>query len=529
MHAALASAISGALYFLGYLGFGYAPLLCFFLIPLWWALERSDGTARGFGLGCLFGAVAYLGGHDWLLVLLDVFLAEERALGLALFVGYGLWFSLLFGLYGAGFHALRKRGVGLLSAAIPLWIVLEWVVPLLFPVYAGAGLIDALPLVQIADLGGPLLLSAQLLAINAGVWFAVSGAGLGGSARLMRIGGVVVLLVASLLYGFVQQQRYGVRESGLEVGLVQANLGVLEKRNQAERSHRKHVEMSRTLLAAQPSLELLIWPETAYMRAITGPLPVSGLLIRSRLDVPLLFGAPLLDASEKRRIGAERVEAAQHNAALMMDERGMIASAYRKNLLVPFAEQVPFASWWAEEEAAPAHAQTFASSDALVALTLGEFRIATPICYEAVRPDFVRRLVVESGANLIVTLANDAWFGDSREPRLHLQLARLRAIELRRDLVRATNSGISAFVDAYGRVNARTGLLEEATLTGIVAAEQSISVYARAGDWPGPVALAWLVGAFAWTRTCPRRTRAAPITPSTETRVPQHEDDPHER
>jgi apolipoprotein N-acyltransferase len=138
--------------------------------------------------------------------------------------------------------------------------------------------------------------------------------------------------------------------------------------------------------------------------------------------------------------------------------------------------------------------QDFAAATDTPALRLGAHRLATPICYEAIRPEFVRRMVRASGADLIVTLANDAWFGDSQEPWMHLALARLRAIEHRRWLVRATNSGISALVDPTGAVVARTGVLERANLRGTVRAMDGTTVYARFGDWPGWLALVAVAG-----------------------------------
>jgi apolipoprotein N-acyltransferase len=142
------------------------------------------------------------------------------------------------------------------------------------------------------------------------------------------------------------------------------------------------------------------------------------------------------------------------------------------------------------------HAEKFAAATTLPALQLGPWRIATPICYEAVRPEFVRRMMAAAHPHLLVTLANDAWFGDSQEPWLHLGLAELRAIEQRRWLVRATNSGVSAIVDPAGRVIARTGLLTRANLHGTVHPLAGETFYAWAGDWPGWLSLVAVAAAL---------------------------------
>jgi apolipoprotein N-acyltransferase len=105
-------------------------------------------------------------------------------------------------------------------------------------------------------------------------------------------------------------------------------------------------------------------------------------------------------------------------------------------------------------------------------------------------------MVASADPHLIVTLANDAWFGDSAEPWMHLALARLRAVEHRRWLVRATNSGISAIVDPAGRLTARTGLLTRDNLRGTVHLLAGRTLYGRVGDWPGWAAAVTLLVAL---------------------------------
>ena len=116
--------------------------------------------------------------------------------------------------------------------------------------------------------------------------------------------------------------------------------------------------------------------------------------------------------------------------------------------------------------------------------------MATPICYEAAVPGFVRRMVAEAQPNLLVMLSNDAWFGDSHEPWIHLAVARMRAIEHHRFAVRATNSGVSAIIDPAGRLVTRSGLLTRENLRGTVQAFDGETLYGRAGDWAG-----WLAAA----------------------------------
>jgi len=509
----LQAALGGALYCLGYVGYGLWPLLIVFLVPLWLALDgRSDDGAalapraqrprplRAALLGGVFGAVAYAGGFGWLWRLAEVFLAGNLLVGGVLWLGYGLWFALGFAIYAALFAALRAHSASVALAGIAPLLLVEWLQPQIFTVNAGAGLIHAPLLVQIVDLGGPLLASALLGALNVVVF--VTWRWLCGGDATPRVAWAVgVLLVAATsLYGWQRTAAIAARDASatsLQVGIVQANLGVLEKRTQGVITHERHLAQTRELLRDGP-LDLVVWPETAYVRGLRRPLPISGLLVVEDLGVPLLFGGTSVDEHGGRRV--------KSNSAFLVAADGTIHDAYDKNLLIPLAEYAPLASVFPQIGAWLPHVQDFAASSETPPLRLGAHRIATPICYEAIRPDFVRRMVRASAPHLLVTLANDAWFGDSHEPHMHLALARLRAIEHRRWLVRATNSGISALVDASGAVVAQTGVLTRENVRGTVRLRDDATLYGRLGDWPGWLALL----AVALTAAAARRGSGSP-------------------
>jgi apolipoprotein N-acyltransferase len=493
------AAAGGALYFLGYLGWGIWPCLLVFLVPLWAALERG-GRRAALAAGLVFGLAAYAGGFLWLWCLVGPFLDGNRTLGGALWLAYGAWFALGFGVYAALCSALRGRGWPLGVAGIAPLVAVEWLQPQIFPLYAGNALVSAPILAQSADLGGPLLLTAlvavpNLAAFETWRWWR------GRRSRplaVWTVAAAVTLAVAG--YGRVRMTAVdaAVRAApALRVGVVQANLGILEKSVQSLVTHARHLELTRALLA-DGDLDLVVWPETAYVRGVRGPLPVSGRPIVEDISVPLLFGAGSVREEDGRR--------RKSNSAFLVGADGMIRDGYDKNLLIPFAEHVPLAGvlpidWFP-------HVEEFAAARDTPALRLGAWRIATPICYEAIRPEFVRRMMRASEPHLIVTLANDAWFGDSHEPWLHLALARLRAIEHRRFVVRSTNSGVSAVVDPVGRVVAQTGVLTRENLRATVHPLEGETVYGRLGDWPGWLAVA-LVALGLVVSPAPRRGTSA--------------------
>ncbi|MFN8546259.1 MAG: apolipoprotein N-acyltransferase [Candidatus Binatia bacterium] len=485
--APFAWAISGGgLYCLGFVGYGVWPLVLVFLVPLWSALERARETRAPAPavIGLVFGLAAYAGGFPWLWRLVDVFLDGNRLLGAALWLAYGAWFAAGFAVYAALFHRIRRRGWSVALAGIPPLLAIEWLQPQLFPVHAGSALVYATPWIQTADLGGPLLLSA-LVGLANGTIFETWACWRGRRPRPLA-GWVAALAIALVAFAYGQVRLAGLEAAigtapALRVGVVQANLGLIEKRTQSLVSQRRHLEQTRELLA-DGGVDLVVWPETAYVRGLRRPLPISGQPILEDVAVPLLFGGTSVAEEDGRRRAS--------NSAFLIGADGVIRDAYDKNLLIPLAEYPPLADLVPAIARWFPHLQEFSAATETPALRLGPWRIATPICYEAVRPDFVRRMVEEARPHLLVTLANDAWFGDSQEPWMHLALARLRAVEHRRFLVRSTNSGVSAVVDPGGRIIARTGLLTRETLRATVHMLDGRTVYDRFGDWPGWLAVA---------------------------------------
>ena len=481
-----AAALGGVLYFLGYLGWAVWPCLLVFLAPLWAALDDASASRARVSLllGATFGLTAYAGGFLWLWYLVATFLDGNRAFGVVLWILFGLWFAAGYVLYALAFRRIRRRGWPLVVAGVPPLLLLEWLQPQLFPLYAGAGLVTVPLLVQTADLGGPLLLTALLAAPSLALvatWRWWQGRAPRPVSTWLATGAA---MVAVLVYGWWRIAGVDalVRDAPeLRVGIVQANLGVMEKEAQAVVTHRRHLEQTRELLAEGP-LDLVVWPETAYVRGLRRPLPIAGQLVREDLRVPLLFGASSVYEEEGRRRST--------NAAFLVGADGMIRDAYDKNLLIPLAEYVPLAGILPSLERWFPHVGEFRASTEMPALALGPWRLAAPICYEVIRPEFVRRMMRASSPHVLVTLANDAWFGDSHEPWLHLGLARLRAVEQRRYLVRATNSGVSAVVDPAGRLVARSGLFTRESLRATIRPLEGRTVYARLGDWPGWAALA---------------------------------------
>ncbi len=507
----------GCCYALANVGWGWWPLAFVCLVPLWRALADASGRSglHGFVLGLLFGAAIYAAGFGWLFPLAGHFI-DSVAGASALWLVHGVWCAVGVGRYALGGGWLLLRwGPGWASLTLPL-ILLEAVQVNLFPAYIGAGLVYQGQLAQLAGLGGTLLLSTLVVAINALVLRALNGRTL---PRCMSTLGVAALVLAlASWFGHMQLIRETpVGENrAVHVGIVQNNVvratagGDQSKAALDRRAHERNLYLSRQLLDAR-SLDLLVWPESAFGRALRRPLPLDAQMIRRDIAVPLLFGATSSFHHEGR--------AASANSVFLSDRQGRIEQVYDKQLLLPFAETVPglallgglsgklsgklssespdalpglvgqarirrwldaYQAWIAR--LFPWH-QGFRPGPGRRALSQAGLRIATPICFEVIHPGYVRRMVRGGAANMIVTIANDAWFGDTQAPVMHLAMARLRAIEHGLWVVRATNSGISAFIDPRGGVVAQTPLFREAAVSATVYGGTAATLYARYGNW----------------------------------------------
>jgi apolipoprotein N-acyltransferase len=162
--------------------------------------------------------------------------------------------------------------------------------------------------------------------------------------------------------------------------------------------------------------------------------------------------------------------------------------------LVPFGEYVPFGSLLTFVGPLIEAVSAFSPGDRVTMMPVDGHMATTAICYEVVYPHLIRRGVLQ-GSELLTTVTNDAWYGDSSAAFQHFELAAMRSIEQGRYLARAANTGISGIVDPYGRVLARTGLFETTTVVGEVRFLQERTVYATIGDLPAQLAvLLTLVG-----------------------------------
>lgn len=492
------SAFGGVVLFLGWAGFGIWPLELVALVPLWAAVElvAKRPWRSAFGVGWLYGTVGMAGGYHWMFEFSQEFSGFGWLVNLGIFVGFSMYLGLQYATQGLLYHIARVRGWSVGVAGLSTLVVTEWLFPKLFPVYLSNALLSQSLLVQTADLGGPLLVSVLVGVINVALFEALRW--WRGERKTPRVVFAAALGYVSfaLIYGAARIPQVDAQVQtapSLEVGLVQVNLGVYEKQQHMIEGHRRHVEQSLELERDGP-LDLLVWPESAYnYPRFHRTLPIIAKEVRQDLESPILFGALSVER------GTPYLQL--YNTVFLIDEAGIIGQSYDKTHLAMFGEYLPFGDRFPVLYQLSPNTGRFAPGRHWRPLSLGKWRVSTPVCYEDVLPSLVRAMVNEGDPHILINLTNDAWFGDTQEPWIHLRLAQFRAIEHRRYLVRATNSGVSAIIDPAGRVVASTGVRTRENLRGTVHMMEGQTLYARLGDWPGWLSL--FVTGFALVRRRP--------------------------
>ena len=466
--------LSGALVALGFVGFGFFPLMWFSLVPVLFAVRGLDGK-QVILVGSLFGAFANFGGYFWLHGTLVEFAGLPSPVSLAmvlvLVTALGLIFAIL--LWSV------RRAESLLGVA-PVWTLavvhpaLEFVFPNLFPYNIGASQYRFVAITQFVEWTGLLGVTSLVGMVN-GAFFELAESRLARRrpvfTRLLVPAAVFVLALGYgwIRIGQVDEKTDSVRH--LTVGLVQTNQGAKEKNSRIDEVRESHLEMSRGMIAARSGIDLVVWPE-AVLFAESWDLDKVG----KRLDL----GVPLLSGALVRGEGSK-----QTNSILAFDAQGAFRGRFDKVQLVPFSETMPFVDRFPGLRKLHPTGRFIERGKGGGNLRAAGASLLPMICFEDILPGILReRWHLGGSASVLLNVSNDSWFGDSHEPAIHLALASFRSIESRRALIRATNTGISAIVDPVGRMVSRSGPGTRETLVADVPLieDGSATPYLRYGD-----------------------------------------------
>lgn len=454
------------------------------LLPLLWVLRRSTSPKRAFLSGWIMGTATNLVGFYWLGYTISVFGGYSSGVSGLIFLLFALYsgiplafFSLLVGRYGPGSLSLFPP---------LLWVAIEYWFPLLFPWHLANSQSYVLSLIQSADLVGPYGMSFLLVWVNTAL-FRIAGAyhSRKGDWRVAFWEALIAgaALVGFLLYG---QLRLGVISAGisaapsLSLAAVQGNISIRHKEKIAYLE--SNLDSYKRLTREARGVNLVIWPESAVetwipenIRQIPPELLPEGLPSTSFF---LVFGV----RSFRRDPTTPNLVA--FNSAFLVDGRGRVLSRYHKQVLLAFGEYIPFWRVLSKLPGLPPIGEGFIPGDGPRTLNSSpKVKLAPLICYEDLMPWLSRRFVAESKANLLVNLTNDAWFGNTAAPWQHARLAAWRAVETRRTLVRATNTGLTTVINPRGEILATLPTFSSGVLTAQVPLMEGQTLYVRFGDW----------------------------------------------
>ena len=483
--------------------FGHPAFAWIALTPLIVAIARSPesagSTRRAFLLGVAAGAVYFSGTLYWLVETMTTFGGLSTPLAI---VAAGALVAYL-ALFPAAFAVIVmriRRGIGLFAAiglAPAIWVATELGRQYVWDGFPwellGYSQITFLPIAQLASVTGVYGLSALIALVSAGF---ASSVLLRGRQRWLLAGAAAGSVAICVLWGYQRLARADLTRTGepVRVAVLQGNIAQEDKWNPslADAITDRYLRMTREALARGATF--VLWPESSTPFYFEQDLVRGGAIRRLAQE----SGATFLIGSDQvepiRAATRDEPAALYYNAAFLVKPDGQVGAVYRKMHLVPFGEYVPLKSILFFAGTIVEAVSDFTAGTVPVLLPVGRHMASTAICYEVIYGSLMRQFVVD-GSELLTTITNDAWYGTSSAAFQHWDQAAMRAIENGRYLARAANTGISGFVDPYGRVMAKSGLFEDAMLVEELRFIQTRTVYSRIGDLVAWLCLALTIAA----------------------------------
>ncbi len=464
-----AAGLTGLLLPLAFAPFGWYPLAVPILISLMF-LCTGEAPREAAWRGFWFGFAAFTSGAYWLYISVHMFggapIIVAVVLMLSLFCVMAVYTALV---------AAAASAVGGLAPIVcwcllwpALFTVAEWLRGFLFTGFPwlalGYGQIDG-PLAAWAPVVGVYGVSFITVMLAGSLLVLVRGQS---GARVIAVSLMVALGCAT----FVVQQADWTEPLGdeLRVSLVQGSIS--QDRKWLAEQLQPTLELYGRMTFSQDA-DLVVWPEVAV--------PALASQVRSFLDA---VDAEARNRNQQIYLGILTLDRDKNQYRNSLIGLGQHTDEYHKRHLVPFGEFFPvpdFARRWMRSAGLP-NQDTLAGSDQQLPLLFGELRLAPTICYEDAYG--AEQLGFLPEANLLINVSNDAWFGGSIAPHQHLQIARMRALETGRPMLRTTNTGITAIISPQGRVVASAPQFEPHVLTGNVQPYAGATPYVRFGNWP---------------------------------------------
>jgi apolipoprotein N-acyltransferase len=486
---------SGALLALSFPKFGGPAFAWIALVPLLIAISGWNGRPgvlsgrrplRAFSLGLIAGFVYFIGTIYWTGAVVVTFGGIPKVLGVVAAALLAAYMALYVAATAVIVNRLVSRaGASGLLLAPAAWVATEYARGVFFGgfpwVPLGNSQVTMLPVAQLASVLGVYGLSALVAMFNALPAFALLARG---RAKVTAVVTAAVMLLAVAGWGTWRIRSGTLVRDGqpIRVALLQANIRQEDKwkPGQAQRIFTTYLSMTREAVAR--GAQFVLWPESSTPFMFEED-PVGGPILRDlakEVRVPILFGSDQIIRGPTPLM---------YNAAFLVAPDGKTGAVYRKNQLVPFGEYIPLKNLLYFVSPLVESLADFAPGDGIVLLPVDGHQVSTAICYEVVYPALARD-AVKRGSELLTTITNDAWYGDSSAPFQHWAMASMRSIEQGRYLARAANTGISGIIDPYGRVVEQSPILEQAAIVNEVGFLTTRTVYSMIGDAVAYVSIA---------------------------------------
>lgn len=485
--------MTGILYPLCFPSFELGWLAWVVLVPLHFAIEGLS-PRRAFWWGWLAGVIAFVGVMSWVITAMTLYGQVPWVVSMLLMLLLATYLGAFVGLYALGVAwGQQSRPIILALGGGCLWVALE-----LLRTHFLSGLPWALlgysqyqwlTVIQFADITGVYGVSFLIVSVNSVLaslilWSIKQPRSPGIPFPWSTLFPTVTALALVLIYGTWKLQAQFKTDSQapqLTIGLVQANIDQAHKWDEAYRQQTLSRYADLSAQAAQ-KVDLLVWPEAATPFLFEREPVYQGEVLQIAHDAksPLLFGSPAL---RHERDGTPYLL----NSAYLLTQSGTIAGRYDKRHLVPFGEYIPLRSLLFFLDKLVVGIGDFKTGTGPLTLTLPKdgslpsARFGVAICFEVIFPDEVRQ-IVKDGADFLVTITNDAWFGSSVAPYQHFGMVVLRAVENRTAFARAANTGISGFIAPDGRILAATPIFTQEAITGTIPFRSTTTFYTAFGD-----------------------------------------------
>jgi len=469
------------------------------LVPLHIALDSSRRT-QAFWLGWLSGMIGFTGIMSWVVTAMHTYGKVPLLISYGIMLLLTAYLGLFVAVYSAGvvwFRMLVPR-YGLFAAPC-LWVTLE-----LLRTYLLSGLpwslfgysqYRQLDLIQVADHLGVYGVSFLIVLANVALaelylWLMPLFRGFRPARlpwELVTTSAMLIGLSWAYSTSVIVSEESERPKATIRVGVVQPNIDQAVKWDQSirEETLRRYDHLTESF---GYGTDLIIWPEAAtpfvYEREPLYQLQL--VAMATRASAPLLFGSPAVRFDTDRKPYLL-------NSAYLLSPEGSLLGRYDKQHLVPFGEYIPLKSsalffldklveGIGDFQAGPGPTifsiQPKMSDESMPQRPV---KFGVLICYEVIFPDLVRHMAA-AGAEFLVTITNDAWFGDSSAPAQHFSMVVFRSVENHRAFARAANTGISGFIDPFGRIIKASRIFMQTALQATIAVRQQQTFYSRYGD-----------------------------------------------